>query len=102
MFAALSSVSILAFVDKEGIISETSKYVDEIGVINSNEQKIVFDLIHDSHVKNEEDVYSFENPLTYKENYNLLKALGLSMMLARNPKETDGEFQLKEIFTKDP
>ncbi|CDW88835.1 transmembrane protein [Stylonychia lemnae] len=101
-FAALSCVSILAFVDKEGIVSETSKYVDEIGVIDKNQQKVVFDLIHDSHVKNEEEIYQFENSNVLKENQNILKALGLSFMFARNPKESDTEKQLKEIFSKDP
>lgn len=69
-FAALSSVSskaslmrvlVFAFVDKEGIISETGKYVDEIGLIDNKEEKTVFDLIHDSNVKKEEEIYSFEN-----------------------------------------
>jgi hypothetical protein len=33
----MASVSVFAFVDKEGIISETGKYVDEIAMINNLE-----------------------------------------------------------------
>jgi hypothetical protein len=88
--------------DKEGIISESTKYVDEIGVINRHEQKVVFDLIHDSHVTREEEIYSFENINSFKENNNLLKALGLSLMSVKNPKETDNDTKLREVFSKDP
>jgi hypothetical protein len=63
---------------------------------------MVFDLIHDSNVNKEEEIYSFENAKVYKDNLNLLKVLGASFMLTKNPKETDGEASLKEIFTKDP
>ena len=97
----MSSISVFAFADKEGIISETAKYVDEIAVIDKLEQKTVFDLIHDAHVRKEEEIYSFENANLVKEHIPLLKALGLSFMLSRNPKETDSDSTLKEIFTKD-
>jgi hypothetical protein len=42
-------VIVFAFVDKEGIISESTKYVDEMAVIDQLKQKRVFDLSHDSH-----------------------------------------------------
>ena len=54
--------------DKEGIISESAKYVDEMAAINKDEQKLVLDLAHDSHVRKEEEIYAFENPNLYKEN----------------------------------
>jgi hypothetical protein len=85
----MSCVSVFAFIDKEGIISETAKYVDEIAVIDKNNQKVVLDLAHDSHVSNEEETYTFESEALYKENLSLLRALGLSLMCARNPLETD-------------
>lgn len=47
IFAQLSSVSVFAFVDKEGIITETGNFVDELCVINQQEKKEVFDLNHD-------------------------------------------------------
>ena len=34
IFAAMSCASVFAFVDKEGIISETAKYVDEMACID--------------------------------------------------------------------
>jgi hypothetical protein len=34
IFAQLSSVSVLAFVDKEGIITEIGNYIDELCVID--------------------------------------------------------------------
>jgi hypothetical protein len=85
----MSCASVFAFVDKEGIISETAKYVDEMACIDIRNQKVVLDLVHDSHVTNEEETYQFENAYLYKENQNLLKALGLAFMCARNPKEKD-------------
>jgi hypothetical protein len=52
---------VFGFVDKEGIISETGKYADEIAVIDKQGNKIVLDLMHDSHVTKEEEIYAFEN-----------------------------------------
>lgn len=52
---------VFAFVDKEGIISEMSKYVDEMAVIDKKEQKVVLDMVHDTHAAFEEEIYSFEN-----------------------------------------
>lgn len=97
----MSCVSIFAFVDKEGIISEMSKYVDEMAVIDRKKQKIVLDLIHDTHVHHEEDVYSFENKNKYKENIDLLKALGLAFMCAKNPKESDTSQEMIEVISND-
>lgn len=39
--------------------------MDEIAAIGKHEQKVVLDLLHDSHVTNEESVYSFENANLY-------------------------------------
>jgi hypothetical protein len=100
VFASLSYVSVFAFVDKEGIISEMSKFVDEVAVIDKKEQKVVLDMIHDTHAAREEEIYSFENQKLYKDNREILKSLGLAFMCARNPKETDTEKQMREIFSK--
>lgn len=103
VFASMSSVSVFAFVDKEGIISETGKYVDEVAFIDKLGNKMVLDLMHDSHVRTEEEIYALENEkdALYKENIPLLRALSLAFMCARNPKESDGEGVIREIFSKD-
>lgn len=46
--AQLSSVSIFAFVDKEGIMTETQKFIDEVAVLSSKQQKVVIDLSHEA------------------------------------------------------
>jgi hypothetical protein len=56
--------------------------------------------VHDTHVSKEEEIYAFENQNLYKDNLPLLRALGLAFMCARNPKESDSERQMIEIFTK--
>ncbi len=68
-----------------------AKYVDEMAVIDKNEQKVILDLVHDTHVAHEEEIYAFENPKLYKDNIELLKVLGLAFMEARNPKESDSQ-----------
>lgn len=113
IFAALSCVSVFAFVDKEGIISEMAKYVDEMAALDREEKPLVLDLAHDTYVPHEEEIYAFENPKLYKDNISLLKALSLAFMCSRNPKgkkirlscnddylESDTEKQMMEIFTK--
>ena len=77
-----------------------SKYVDEMAVIDKKEQKVVLDMVHDTHAAYEEEIYSFENQKLYKDNVPLLRALGLALMCARNPKEADTQKQLIEIFKK--
>ena len=77
-----------------------SKYVDEMAVIDKKEQKVVLDMVHDTHAAFEEEIYSFENQKLYKDNLPLLRALGLALMCARNPRETDNDQQLLEVFTK--
>ena len=87
--------------DKEGIISEMAKYVDEMACIDKEEKPLVLDLVHDTHVAHEEEIYAFENAKLYKDNVPLLRALGLALMCSRNPKENDTEKQMREIFTGD-
>jgi hypothetical protein len=48
----------------------------------------------------EEEVYTFENAKLYRDNVPLLRALGLAFMCARNPKETDTDTQMVEVFSK--
>jgi len=46
----MSSVSIFAFIDKQGICTETQKYVDELAVLDAQECRVILDLEHDSGV----------------------------------------------------
>jgi len=46
-------------------------------------------------------VYEFENKNLPEENQKTLKALGLAFMHSRNPKESDDERKIREIFTKE-
>ena len=95
-------MSIFAFIDKEGIISETAKYVDELAIIDKDNNKVVLDLIHDSHVNNEDETYTFENANLYKDNIYLLKALSLAFMCAKNPKVRDTQKEMAEVFLTPP
>ena len=101
--AQMSSVSVFAFIDKQGITTENAKYVDELAVLNENEQREILDLNHNPNAIDREDrVYSIEGQLTqFFEKNNALNALSLAMMLARNPKETDGPEKLNEVFMSD-
>jgi len=98
----MSCVSIFAFIDKEGIISETAKYVDELALIDKENKKVVLDLTHDSHVINEDETYTLENKNLYKENLNQLKALSLAFMCAKNPKVRDTYREMVEVFLNPP
>lgn len=35
----MSSVSIFAFIDKEGIVTESQKFIDEVAVLNKRGEK---------------------------------------------------------------
>jgi hypothetical protein len=61
----------------------------------------VLDLNHDANAIDELEIYNFESKNLVKENLPLLKTLGLAFMNSRNPKETDGEDKVKEIFSKE-
>ena len=85
----MSSVSIFAFIDKEGIVTESQKYIDEIVIINKKGEKTVLDVQHNNLIKREDKIYEFEEKHKFKENIDSLKALSLAMMLAKNPKLSD-------------
>ena len=42
----MSSVSQLAYIDKQGITTENQKYIDELVVFNEKEEKQVLDFSH--------------------------------------------------------
>ena len=57
----MSSVSVFAFIDKQGIMTENQKYVDEIVVFNEKEEKEVLDLMHkDNDSPQQNEVYQAE------------------------------------------
>ena len=60
MGAQISSVSVFAFIDKQGVVTENQKYVDEIAIIDQNEEKVIIDLEHDQIASSENRVYKFE------------------------------------------
>ena len=47
------------FVDHEGIITENTKYVDEMALLGKDSSKIVLDLLHTPNRFREKDCYSF-------------------------------------------
>jgi fructose-1,6-bisphosphatase/sedoheptulose 1,7-bisphosphatase-like protein len=55
--AQVSSVSIFAFVDKEGIVTENQKYIDEVAVVNDKQEKVIIDLSHQVQTTDERAVY---------------------------------------------
>jgi organic radical activating enzyme len=99
--AQMASVSIFAFIDKEGIATESQKYIDEIVLINKKGEKQVLDMQHNALIKREDKIYEFEEKQKFKENIDSLKALGLAFMYAANPKLTDTENELHEMFVVD-
>ena len=44
--AQMSSVTVFAFIDKEGIVTESQKFVDEMAIIDEKEEKVIIDLTH--------------------------------------------------------
>ena len=71
-------------------------------MIGENEQREILDFNHEPHITQREDyVYEIEGQLTdFFKTKNAVTALSLSIMLSRNPKETDKWQDLKDIFTK--
>ena len=55
--AHVSSVSIFAFVDKEGIITQNQKYIDEVAIVNKDSQNVIIDLLHEDQTTDERKVY---------------------------------------------
>ena len=98
--AQMSSVSVFAFIDKQGVCTETQKYVDELAVLDTEEKGIIVDLEHDAGLTDKENkVYSPEGKLAdFEEKKKKLRVLSLAIMLARNPRETDGPNRLHEVF----
>lgn len=51
--------------------------------------------------KKEERIYEFEEKEKYRQNLSSLKALGVGMMVVKNPKMDDSFENLQEIFIID-
>ena len=99
--AQMASVSIFAFIDKEGICTETQRYIDEVIVINKQREKQVLQLHHDPLIKKEDKIYTFNHKFKQNENQDALKALGLAFMLTPNPRTKDTCKRLQEMFLLD-
>ena len=96
----MSSVTVFAFIDKEGIVTESQKFVDELAIINEKEEKVIIDLTHKKDAKSQVFGYQFEG--LHGANIEKLQALGLALSCCRNPKEGDTNEVLKEIFLRNP
>jgi hypothetical protein len=82
----LSSATIIAFADLEGIICESERYANELALFDENGKKVVIDLLHDPYVEFEEDIYVFEKKNSDAFKYNTLKtALAVGMGNTQNP-----------------
>lgn len=93
--ALLSSASVLAFIDCEGIVSENERYVNEIAMMDEKGKKVIIDLLHDPYVENEKDLYVFEKLADSYSHKSLKKSLAVAMGNCINP-----EFGNKFEFTK--
>ena len=59
--AQMSSVSVFAFIDKQGICTENQKFVDELAILDAKESGIILDLAHESCIPEKEvQVYKYE------------------------------------------
>lgn len=96
----MSSVSIFAFIDKEGIVTESQKYVDEIVILDKRGDKQLIDLNHNS-LQKEDKIYEFEKKETHSKHIDTLKALGLAMFFTNNPRPEDNYEQIQEMFCTD-
>ena len=50
----MSSVSVFAFIDKQGICTENQKFVDELAILDTKENRIILDLAHDAGIPDKE------------------------------------------------
>jgi len=56
---------------------------------------------HNTFIKREDKIYDFEEKHKFRENIDTLKALGLAFMFAKNPKLSDTNKELQEMFMLD-
>ncbi|CAG9331837.1 unnamed protein product [Blepharisma stoltei] len=86
----LSSTTFMCFIDKEGIISENAKYIDEVVVMGPEEKLVPLDVIHKSPL----DILSGETDYDqiafieakWVEYLPSLKPLVLSAILSKSPR----------------
>lgn len=89
----LSSTTYLAFIDKEGIVSEHSKYIDEVMVMGPNDQLVALDLMHKAPTdilagQTDHDQLAFVEG-KWVEHIDSLKPLALAASVARKPTPED-------------
>jgi hypothetical protein len=89
----MSSSTVMSFIDKDGVISENSRYADEVIVMGPEGKILPFDLVHQSpqEVKSnncEHDQMTFIGKV-WEEHINSLKPLGLATSVSRNPRKND-------------
>jgi len=95
----LSSATIVAFTDMEGIINENERYVNELAMFDKGCKKVVIDLLHDPYVDFDEDLYVLEQNKTDISEYNSLKkVLAASMGNSQNPEFGNKQEFMRPIF----
>ena len=101
----ISSTSFLCFADKEGIISENAKYIDEL-VVMGPDNLIPLDLMHKSPLdiisgQTDHDQIAFVESrwVDYK---SCLKPLGLALSVSRNPRFKDNRNTLVNLNEDHP
>ena len=102
--AQMSSVSVFAMLDKQGVCTENQKYVDELALLDANENIVNLDFTHQQSEVPEKEakVYLFDGAEErFNRNRTKPTALSLAIMLARNPKEDDLLTHLREVFMVD-
>lgn len=94
----LSSTTIVAFTDNEGIISENERYANEIAMFDQGSKKVVIDLLHDPYVGFDDDLYVFEKKSDSYQYNSLKKALAFSIGNSQNPEYGNKIEYMKPIF----
>ena len=89
----LNNTTIMSFIDKEGIISENSRYADEVIVMGSEGKITALDLVHESPLdiqcgNSDQDRIAFIGN-AWEDHTASLKALGLATSVSRNPRTND-------------
>lgn len=79
--------------DRDGIISENSKYIEEVMIIGKQDEHIILDLVHKSPTDvlfegTGRDELAFQDP-RFSEHLNALKPLSLALSLCRTPRRSD-------------
>ena len=89
----MNNSTVMSFIDKDGVISENSRYADEVIVMGPEGKILAFDLVHQSPQEVMSNGCHNDQILfigtSWEESINSLKALGLATSVSRNPRIKD-------------